>query len=72
LQLIAFLESLHASGGIQHAPLTGEKGVALTAYLNFKLLPGRTCGKLVATGADYLSVGIILRVYLLFHDIQPA
>jgi hypothetical protein len=69
LKLVAFLESLHPSGGIQHAPLTGEKGVALAAYLNFQLLSGRTCGKPVATGANYLGIGVILRVNVFLHGI---
>lgn len=69
LKLVALLESFHASGRIQHASLTGEKGVALAAYLDFKLLPGGTRGKPVAAGANYLGVGIILWVNVFLHRI---
>jgi len=72
LELVALLKPLHAPGGIQHTPLTGEERVTIAAYLDLKLLPGRTRGEPVTAGTDNLGVGIIFRVNLLFHIVQLA
>ena len=68
--LVALLKPLDAPLGIQHPALTGEKRVAFAAYLDSQLFTGRTGGKPVTAGTDYLGIGEILRVNFLFHIIQ--
>ena len=66
-QFITLLEAVNASGGIQHAALSGEKGMAFAAQLNLEQLPGGADSKGITAGTNYLGIIIILRVNLILH-----
>jgi hypothetical protein len=69
LDVIALFKPLHPAGGIQHSPLTGEKGVALAAYLYLEVFLGGAGGKSVAAGAYHLGVVIVSGMYLFLHGL---
>jgi hypothetical protein len=70
LNLIALLKPLDTSGSIHDAPLAGKERVTVAAHLDFELLFRRAGGEPVPAGTDYLGIGIILGMNLLFHIIQ--
>ena len=65
--IVALLETLHSAGGIKYASLAGEKGVALAAYLDLKLLSGRARGECVAARAGNLGIIEVFGMNLVFH-----
>ena len=66
-QLIAPFKPLHAPRLIDHPTLSGKKWVTLAAHLNLQNLLGRTGDKGITTRANYLSIGKILGMNLIFH-----
>ena len=66
--IVALLETLHSTGGVKYAPLSGVKRVALAAYLNLEFLSGRAGGEGVAARAGNLGVIEIFGMNLFFHS----
>jgi len=64
---VAALEAFHPTCGVHYLLLPGEERMALAAQLHLKQLLGRAGGKGVATGADHLGIGVVLRMYLILH-----
>ena len=67
LNLVAAFEAFHPAGGVNYPQFAGEEGMAFAAQLRFKHLPGGAGSEGVATGADYLSIVIVFRMYFSFH-----
>ena len=67
LNLVAAFEAFHPAGGVNYSQFAGEEGMAFAAQLRFKHLPGGAGSEGVATGADCLGIGVILRMYFRSH-----
>jgi len=67
LNLVAPFEAFHSAGSINYFLLAGEEGMALATQLHSELLLGGAGSKGVATGADYLGIGVIFRMYFRSH-----
>ena len=66
--LVALLETLHSTGGVKYAPLSGVKRVALAAYFDLEFLSGRASDKGVAARTGNLGIIEIFGVNLFFHS----
>jgi hypothetical protein len=69
IQLVALLEPLHSSGGINHFSFAGEEGMALAAQLDVKSFPGGAGGEDIAARASHLGIRIIFGMNFFFHFI---
>ena len=67
-QFVTSIEPLHLPGGIHYPALSGEKRVAVAAYLNLEHLPRGAGNKGITTGTGYLSIGVILGMNLVLHS----
>ena len=65
--LVATLEAFYSTGRINYLLFTGEEGMAFAAQLHSELLLGGAGSEGVATGADYLGIGVVLRMYFRSH-----
>lgn len=72
LELIAPLKPLYSSFSIYYPTLPGEKGVAFAAQFNLESLLSGADSKGIPTGANYLSITIILGMNFILHIIQLA
>ena len=67
LNLVATSEAFHPTGGINYPQFAGEERMAFAAQLRFKHLLGGAGSEGLATGADYLGIGVVLGMYFSFH-----